>query len=149
MVFRLRMKWIPLLPGVAAAVVLAALSAPAHAQVRTKADIACKQAGGPLQYDCIVKLNDARSNAPLTGVTLSIGADMPSMPGIHHLRPAKAEEDAEKGTYRARLVLDMHGDWALQLNLSGPVRDRVVKLLRFEGTDVTEPKPGERARHRH
>jgi hypothetical protein len=29
------------------------------------------------------------------------------------------------------------------------VRDRVVKLLRFEGAEVTEPKPGERSRHRH
>ena len=75
---------------------------------------------------------------------------MPSMPGIHHLRPAQAEEEeTEKGTYRARLVLDMHGEWALQLNLSGPVRDRVVKLLRFEGAEVTEPKPGERSRHKH
>ena len=149
MVFRLGRKPVPLWPGFAAAVVLSVLSAPAHAQVRAKADVTCKQAGGPLQYDCMVKLIDARSNAPLTGVTLSIGADMPSMPGIHHLRPALAVEDAEKGTYRARLVLDMHGEWALQLNLSGPLRDRVIKLLRFEGAEVTEPRPGERSRHKH
>ncbi|MBX9841682.1 MAG: FixH family protein [Xanthobacteraceae bacterium] len=149
MVFWSGMKPVPVLLGPAAAVVLAMLPAPAHAQARAKADVACKQAAGPLQYDCVVKLNDARSNAPLTGVSLSIGADMPSMPGMHNLRPAKAVEDAEKGTYRARLVLDMHGEWALQLNLSGPVRDRVVKLLRFEGAEVTEPKPGERTRHRH
>jgi hypothetical protein len=141
------MKPVPLL--LAAAVGLSLLSAETHAQVRAKADITCKQAGGPLQYDCVVKLIDARSNAPLTGVTLSIGADMPSMPGIHHLRPAQAAEDAEKGTYRARLVLDMHGEWALQLNLLGPVRDRVVTLLRFEGAEVTKPKPGERSRHKH
>lgn len=149
MVFRLRMKPVSLWPGFATAVVLSVLSASAHAQVRAKADVTCKQANGPLQYDCVVKLIDARGNAPLTGVKLSIGADMPSMPGIHHLRPAEAVEDAEKGTYRARLRLDMHGEWALQLNLSGPVRDRVIKLLRFEGADVTEPKPGERSRHRH
>jgi hypothetical protein len=149
MVFRLGMTPVALWPGLAAAVVLSALSAPAYAQARAKADVTCKQAGDPLQYDCTVKLIDARSNAPLTGVKLAIGADMPSMPGIHHLRPAQAVEDAEKGTYRARLVLDMHGEWALQLNLSGPVRDRVVKLLRFEGAEVTEPKPGERSRHRH
>ncbi len=118
-------------------------------QVRAGADVACKQADGPLNYDCVVKLIDAKSKAPLSGVTLSIGADMPSMPGVHHLRPAQAVEDTEKGTYRARLVLDMHGEWALQLNLSGPVRDRVIKLLRFEGAEVTEPKPGERSRHKH
>jgi hypothetical protein len=132
-----------------ASLALFALCTTALAQVRVKADLTCKQAGGPLQYDCVVKLVDTRSNAPLTGVTLSIGADMPSMPGVHHLRPAQAVEDLEKGTYRARLMLDMHGEWALQLNLSGPVRDRVVKVLRFEGVDVTEPKPGERSRHKH
>jgi hypothetical protein len=149
MAFRSRMKPVPAWPGLAAVAALSVLSAQAHAQTRAKADIACKQAGGPLQYDCVVKLVDARSNAPLTGVTLSIGADMPSMPGVHHLRPAQTVEGAERGSYRARLVLDMHGEWALQLNLSGPLRDRVVKLLRFEGAEVTEPKPGERSRHRH
>ena len=134
---------------VAAGLALAALCGTADAQVRARADIACQQADGPLNYDCVVKLIDAKSKAPLSGIALSIGADMPSMPGVHHLRPAQAVEDAEKGTYRARLVLDMHGEWALQLNLSGPVRDRVVKLLRFEGADVSEPKPGERSRHKH
>jgi hypothetical protein len=133
----------------AAGLAVLVFAGPADAQVRPRADIACKQADGPLNYDCVVKLIDRKSNAPISGVTLSIGADMPSMPGVHHLRPAQAVEDAEKGTYRARLVLDMHGEWALQLNLSGLVRDRVVKLLRFEGADVTEPKPGERPRHKH
>lgn len=132
-----------------AVAVLCGLSARAEAQVRPQADVACKQADGPLNYDCVVKLIDAKTKLPISGVVLSIGADMPSMPGVHHLRPVQASEDAEKGTYRARLVLDMHGEWALQLNLSGPVRDRVVKLLRFEGAEVTEPKPGERSRHKH
>ena len=44
----------------------------------------------------------------------------------------------------------MHGEWALQLNLSGPVRDRVVKVLRFEGSDVGEVKAGQsRKSHGH
>lgn len=141
------MRTIPAL--VAVCLVGSGLCNLAQAQIRARADVNCKQADGPLSYDCIVKLTDAKTRTPLSGVTLSIGADMPSMPGVHHLRPAQAVEDAEKGTYRARLVLDMHGDWALQLNLSGPVRDRVVELLRFEGSEVTKPKPGERSRHKH
>lgn len=123
-----------------AAILAASIATAAAQQVRAKADVTCKQAGGPLDYDCIVKLTNARTNEPLSGVSLSIGADMPSMPGVHHLRPAVATEDAEKGTYRAKLVLDMHGDWALQLNISGPTRDRVVKVLRFEGDKVTDPR---------
>jgi hypothetical protein len=148
--FRIGSRLLPLTLGTAAFVVLACCGAPtAEAQVRAKADLTCKQAGGPLEYDCIVKLIDARSSKPISGVTLTVGADMPSMPGVHHLRPAQAVEEPEKGTYRARLVLDMHGDWALQLNLSGPVRDRVVKVLRFEGAEVGEVKAGERSRHKH
>lgn len=123
-----------------AAILAASIATAAAQQVRAKADVTCKQAGGPLDYDCIVKLTNARTNEPLSGVSLSIGADMPSMPGVHHLRPAVATEDAEKGTYRAKLVLDMHGDWALQLNITGPTRDRVVKVLRFEGDKVTDPR---------
>ncbi|NWG24453.1 MAG: FixH family protein [Pseudorhodoplanes sp.] len=126
------------------------LAHPAFAQVRAKADVTCRQAGGPLEYDCIVKLINARSSEPLSGVSLTIGADMPSMPGVHHLRPAVAIEDQERGTYRAKLVLDMHGDWALQLNLSGPLRDRIVKVLRFEGGEVGEVKAGQgRKAHGH
>lgn len=133
---------------VVAGMIALSLGGPAQAQVRPRADVTCKQADGPLNYDCVVKLIDAKSKAPLSGVTLSIGADMPSMPGAHSVRPAQAVEDAEKGTYRARLILEMHGDWALQINLSGPIRDRVVKLLRFEGAEVSEPKPGDRSRHK-
>jgi hypothetical protein len=35
----------------------------------------------------------------------------------------------------------MHGDWAVQLNLSGPLRDRIVTRLRFEPERVGSPQP--------
>jgi hypothetical protein len=72
---------------------------------------------------------------------LTVGADMPSMPGAHSVRPVKAVPEDEPGRYRARLELEMHGDWALQLNLAGPLRDRVIKVLRFEGDRVSAPPP--------
>ena len=122
----------------------------ANAQVRARADIACTSAPQALQYDCIIKLANSRTNEPLTGLTLTIGADMPSMAGAHNLRPVSATEDSGKGTYRARIILEMHGDWALQLNLSGSIRDRVVKMLRFEGDRVGEAAPARKhAPHRH
>jgi hypothetical protein len=122
----------------------------AQAQARTKADIACQPSGEKLTYDCTVKLADSRTGDALSGISLGVGADMPSMPGAHSIRPAKATELAEHGTYRARVTLEMHGDWALQLNLSGPRRDRIVKVLRFEDDRVVEikpPRPGSRHRH--
>jgi hypothetical protein len=118
----------------------------AHAQARAKADVACKPIGEKLQYDCIFKLTNSGTNAPLSGLGLAVGADMPSMPAAHNVRPVKATEDEEMGTYRARIVLEMHGDWALRLDLSGKVRDRLVKVLRFESDRVVESAPG---RHRH
>jgi YtkA-like len=119
----------------------------AHAQVRAKADVSCRPAE-KLQYDCIIKLADSRTGEPLSGLTLTVGADMPSMPAAHNVRPVKATEEQDKGTYRARIALEMYGDWALRLDLSGAARDRVVKLLRFESDRVGEatPAPG---RHRH
>jgi hypothetical protein len=138
--------------GAAGLAAFLALYAPqnAHAQARAKADVICKAGAQKLHYDCIVKLLDARTSQPLSGVTLMVGADMPSMPGMHNVRPVKATEDAEKGTYKAPLVLEMHGDWAVRLDLSGPLRDRVIKVLSFEGERVSEPAPGQPPRrHKH
>jgi hypothetical protein len=102
------------------------------ADIRAKAEVSCRATAESLQYDCTIKLTDALTNAPLTGVTLMVGADMPSMPMAHNVRPVKAEAGAEPGTYRARLALEMAGVWALHLNIGGPLRDRVVKVMRFE-----------------
>ncbi len=120
----------------------------AHAQVRAKAEVNCRPAE-KLQYDCVIKLANSRTSEPLSGLTLTVSADMPSMPGAHNVRPVKATEEQDKGTYRARIALEMYGDWALRLELSGAVRDRVVKLLRFESDRVGEATPTQApGRHR-
>jgi hypothetical protein len=132
-----------------AAAVAACLPAIASAQVRAKADIACQPTSTALQYDCIIKLANARTNEPLSGVTLTVGADMPSMPMMHNVRPVAAAPGQEPGSYQARLVLEMHGDWMLQLNLSGPLRDRVVAMVRFEPgrATLTEPEVSPNRKH--
>jgi hypothetical protein len=122
----------------------------AHAQVRAKVDVACKPDAEELQYDCVFKLTNSRTNQPLSGVGLAVGAYMPSMPAAHNVRPVRANEGEEKGTYRARIELEMHGDWALRLDLSGTVRDRVVKVLRFQSDGVGEATPSQSPRlHRY
>lgn len=110
------------------------------ADVRVGADVTCRPAKESLQYDCVVTLKNARTNVPLTGVKLFIGADMPSMPMAHNVRPVRAEPGTEPGTYRARLELEMTGVWALRLDIGGPLRDRIVKVLRFEDVEVTPVK---------
>jgi len=133
---------------VMAAIAICLLAGSALAQLRAKADVACRPAGVTLEYDCTIKLTNARTNEPLSGVTLTVGADMPSMPMMHNVRPVKAAPGADSGTYQARLVLEMHGDWAVQLNLSGPVRDRVVANIRFD-PDLATPTMPSRARPSH
>jgi hypothetical protein len=57
---------------------------------------------------------------------------MPSMPMAHNLKPVKALPGKNPGEYRARLELEMHGEWAVKLRISGPVRDQIVKKMRFD-----------------
>ncbi len=122
-----------------AAAVAACSPAIAFAQIRAKADVACRPTPTALQYDCTITLTNARTNEPLRDVTLTVGADMPSMPMMHNVRPAKAVPREVPGSYQVTLVLEMHGDWMLQLNLSGPLRDRLVTIIRFE-PDRAEPQ---------
>lgn len=72
-----------------------------------------------------------RGGQPLPGVNVSVGADMPSMPMAHSVRPVRAKPGPAPGEYRARLDLEMAGEWAVKLRLSGPVRDVLVVHYRF------------------
>lgn len=100
------------------------------AVVRARASIDCKPSG--LQLDCTIKLTNAATGAPLTGVDVTVGADMPSMPMMHNIKPVKAAAGGEPGTYRSRIELEMSGAWTLKVDLAGPVRDRVTKSIRVE-----------------
>lgn len=102
------------------------------ADVKAKAEVSCSATQKPLEYDCAIKLSDSRSGDALTGVDVTVGADMPSMPMAHNVKPVKATPGNEPGTYRAHIALEMHGDWAVKVDLAGKVRDRIVKSMRFE-----------------
>ena len=105
------------------------LAGEASAQ-RTEADIQCSFTGTDLIYDCTIRLS--RGGKPLAGVQLTVGADMPSMPMAHNIKPVKATPGKQPGEYRAQLDLEMKGEWALKLRLSGPLRDQVVVKKRFD-----------------
>ncbi len=113
-------------------VVLASVGSGLTADVKAKAEVNCSATAKPLEYDCTIKLSDRRSGQALTGVDVMVGADMPSMPMAHNVKPVKAAPGNEPGTYRARIALEMHGDWAVKVDLAGQVRDRIVKSMRFE-----------------
>lgn len=103
---------------------------PAFAQ-KLDARLDCKFTGKEYIYDCTIKLS--RGGAPLAGAQITVGADMPSMPMAHQVRPVKAQPTKTPGEYRARLDLEMPGEWAVKLRLSGPVRDQLI--LHYDFTE--------------
>jgi YtkA-like len=116
----------------------------ASAQGRAKAEVSCRPAGAELEYDCVIRLTDAHGKAPVAGATITVGADMPSMPMAHNIRPVKAAPGGEPGLYEVRLELEMHGVWALRIDVSRPLRDRVVVPLQFDENAVRPPGPSPR-----
>jgi YtkA-like len=120
----------------------------ASAQGRAKAEVSCRPAGAELEYDCVIRLTDAHGKAPVAGATITVGADMPSMPMAHNIRPVEAAPTADPGVYEVRLKLEMHGDWALRIEVRAPVRDRVIVPLRFDDKAVRPPDPSRAAPHR-
>jgi YtkA-like protein len=128
--------------------VLAAWLGLAEAAERAKAEIKCAPAGPILTYDCMIRLTRAATGKPLTGVELSVGADMPSMPMAHNVRPVKAVPGKGPGEYTVRLELEMYGDWAVRLRLSGPVREQLFTHFNFVETQVTPTEPPRRKQER-
>lgn len=106
---------------------------PTAAGERKVADVECKPADQKLVYDCMISLKGKKSGTPVAGAEFTVGADMPSMPGAHNVRPAPAEPGETPGTYRARVHLEMTGEWALKLDFTKPGRDRLIKKLHFGG----------------
>ncbi len=102
---------------------------------RAAVEVECRSTEQKLVYDCSFSLKGRKSNDPIPGAEFSVGADMPSMPGAHNIRPVAAEALEEAGAYQIRIELDMVGEWNLILNFSKPSRDRLVKKLYFGGVD--------------
>jgi len=93
-------------------------------------EMECRFTGTDFVYDCTVRLT--RGARPLVGARVSIGADMPSMPMAHNLKPVLAKPGKAPGEYEAQLDLDMIGEWAIRLRLSGPVRDQLILHYLFD-----------------
>jgi len=113
--------------------ITAAATTPAHAQgaTRVQADLSCVMAGASLEIDCTVRLR--RGDQPLEGAEVTLGATMPSMPMAHSVRPALAKPTGRApGEYLGQLDLEMTGVWAIQVDVSGPTRDRIVRRIRVE-----------------
>jgi len=125
---------------VALVIVVSLGPAPALAADRARATTTCKPTPERFVYDCTFKLTNGRTGAPLDRAEVTIGADMPSMPLAHNVRPVTATATGAPGEYRLRLVLEMHGDWAVRLKVAGPVKDQIVEVLSFTEAGAGAPR---------
>ncbi|MFY8104829.1 MAG: FixH family protein [Ramlibacter sp.] len=132
----------------------------AHAQSaaagsgRPNVALKCVSYGTGPMLECVVDLK-RRDGAPLDGAQLTLGALMPSMPMAHTVKPMKAAPTGVPGQYKATLELEMLGVWAVDVDVSGPVRDKVSRNLvvhECNGNDrcaATAAKPSDMAPMRH
>ena len=102
---------------------------PALAQ-KIQGELACKPTKTDFIYDCRIMLS--RGGQPLSGAAVTVGADMPSMPMAHNVKPVKAMPGGAPGAYEAMLDLEMLGEWAVKLRLGGPVKDQLILLYNFD-----------------
>jgi hypothetical protein len=107
-------------------------NSPTPAKEKARATVSCSAGAEKLTYECRIELLGAKSGTPVTGADVTVGADMPSMPGAHNVKPVKATPTGEPGAYKAKLALEMHGEWALKITVTGRVRDVVIHRMRFD-----------------
>ena len=96
----------------------------------SQADLRCTPTGEDFVYDCSITLT--RGGRPVEGARITVGADMPSMPMAHNVRPVTAVAADTPGTYRARVALEMYGVWTVRLRIASPVRDQITKTIEFQ-----------------
>ena len=114
---------------------------PVNAQ-KIQAELNCTPTQTDFIFDCVIKLS--RANQPLPGAAITIGADMPSMPMAHNVKPVKATPGKAPGEYAAKLDLEMLGEWAVKLRLRGPVNDQLILLYEFDEKGAQPVRRGDR-----
>ena len=110
----------------------------AHAGERPKAEVNCVPVKQMFTYDCQIHLQGRKSGTPIDNANLFIGAEMPSMPMAHNVRPVKADQIDQPGYYKAEIELEMYGEWLLRIDVSGPTRDRIIQKKHFGKEKVSD-----------
>ena len=114
---------------------------PVQAQpARVRADLRCEARGLGPRIDCLVRLQRP-DGTPMEGAALTMGATMPSMPLAHSVPRVAARPTGKTGEYAASLELEMSGVWALEIDVSAPVRERIVRVVRAQECEKTDPCP--------
>ena len=132
-----------LVPVLSTLLVLAVLMQGQSAQgqpARARVDLRCEARGLGPRIDCLVRLQRP-DGSPMEGAALTLGASMPSMPLAHSVPRVAARPSSKAGEYAVSLELEMSGVWALEIDLSAPVRERIVRVVRAQECEKTDPCP--------
>ena len=118
------------------------MQAPAgHGQpARARVDLQCEARGLGPRIDCVLRVQRP-DGTPIEGAALTLGASMPSMPMAHSVPRVAARPGGKAGEYVVSLELEMGGVWALETDLSIPVRERIVRVVRAQECEKTDPCP--------
>ena len=119
------------IPAFIAISMMLVLSPAASAGERAMARVDCEATREKLVFDCTIMVMNKTSGDPIPGAKIVVKPDMPSMPMAHNVAPIDATAMGKPGSYHARLKLEMQGEWVLTIDVSGPLRDRLVKKLQF------------------
>ncbi len=92
------------------------------------AAVSCVPLAHALTQLCTVTLTDRATGRRVEGATVTLHADMPSMPLAHSVRPVRAAPTAG-GTYAGTLELEMTGRWVVAVRVTGPVNDQFTQTL--------------------
>jgi hypothetical protein len=79
-----------------------------------------------LEREALITVTNAQGQ-PVSGASIEVKVDMPSMPMMHKVPKALAEPAGEPGRYKTRFTLEMAGEWVAQLEVKNPVRTKVIK----------------------
>ena len=94
-----------------------------------KTETNCKKTDVRLQYDCLVLIK--KGDDHISNVEVMVGADMPSMPMAHNVKPVKVHKSNKDGEYKFVIQLEMLGEWKFIYNFTKPERDKIFEKLNF------------------
>ena len=94
-----------------------------------KTETSCKKTEVRLQYDCLVVIKSGDNH--ISNVEVMVGADMPSMPMAHNVKPVKVHKSNKDGEYKFVIQLEMLGEWKFIYNFTKPERDKIFEKLNF------------------
>ena len=82
-----------------------------------------------MQYNCLVEIKKGKDL--INNAEVMVGADMPSMPMAHNVKPVRVDKSIKEGEYKFVIQLEMLGEWKFIYNFTKPERDKIFEKLDF------------------